>query len=95
MTPMPQPSAIRELDPEDIALNSEQWLNADTPWVARGLSKDWPVVGAAEQGDTFQTCIGACSCVGPSVRLQKQLLGTSVSLGAMGSLKAGAQELQE
>ena len=48
---MPQPSAIRELDAEDIALKPELWLQADTPWVARGLNKDWPVVKAAEQGD--------------------------------------------
>ena len=51
MTAMPQPSAIRELDAEDIALKPELWLQADTPWVARGLNKDWPVVKAAEQGD--------------------------------------------
>ena len=48
---MPQPSAIRELDAEDIALKPELWLQADTPWVARGLNKGWPVVEAAEQGD--------------------------------------------
>ena len=27
---MPQPSAIRELDAEDIALRPELWLQADT-----------------------------------------------------------------
>lgn len=48
---MPEPCAIREVDPEDIALNSEQWLNADAPWVARGLNGNWPLVQAAEQGD--------------------------------------------
>ena len=48
---MPEPCAIREVDPEDIALNSEQWLNADAPWVARGFTGKWPLVQAAEQGD--------------------------------------------
>jgi len=51
VTQVPEPCAIREVDPEDIALNSEQWLNADAPWVARGFTGNWPLVQAAEQGD--------------------------------------------
>ncbi len=52
MTATPGPIAIPEVAATDVVAKPEQWLNADAPWVARGLTSDWPAVQAAKQSNT-------------------------------------------
>jgi hypothetical protein len=45
------PEAIAEIPAETILSHPAVWTAHDTPWVARGLVKDWPAVSAAQSGD--------------------------------------------
>ena len=51
MSALPAPAAIREIPAETIRLDPALWTSDDTPWIARGLVGDWPIVAAAQSGD--------------------------------------------
>ena len=50
-SPLPTPTAIREVSLTELAANPNHWLLADAPWVVRGLSASWPLVKAAQKSN--------------------------------------------
>lgn len=52
MNVLPAPNAIREIAADAVIAEPEKMLNAETPWVARGLINDWPLVSAALESDS-------------------------------------------
>jgi len=51
MSVLPAPAAIREVPAEAIRSDPALWTSDDTPWIARGMVGDWPIVDAAQSGD--------------------------------------------
>ena len=52
MNPLPEPTAINEIDAAVLRADPARWTQAAQPWVARSLVGDWPLVSAANESDS-------------------------------------------
>jgi hypothetical protein len=44
---LPTPSLVRTIERDELLADPTQWLQAEAPWVVRGLVEDWPIVEKA------------------------------------------------
>lgn len=44
---LPTPSPVRTIERDELLADPTQWLQAEAPWVVRGLVEDWPIVEKA------------------------------------------------
>ena len=46
---LPTPPHLQDIERDELLANSAKWLQAETPWVVRGLVEHWPIVEKARQ----------------------------------------------
>ena len=52
MNSLPEPTAINEINADALRADPARWIQAAQPWVARSLVDGWPLVSAANEGDS-------------------------------------------